>query len=164
MYLSGENLELLDNFPELGLFRDIIFLFHLMTQPSSDALPEVKRWKPVDVALSWRVKKNTNEKVVFTVTGFGRPLSWEPRERRNRSNTSIFSGFFGVSRPRAPPSSADPKNIIGKKVETEDDILHVLELPNFNNSLNQRDSELLLTYLTAPYMHTIGIELFHKAW
>jgi hypothetical protein len=152
MYLSGENLELLDNFPELALFRDIVFLFHLMTQPSSDALPEVKRWKPVDAALSWKVKKNTNDKVVFTVMGFGRPLSWEPRESRNRSQSSVFSGFFGISRPRAPPSSADPKNIIGKNVETEDDILHVLELPTFNNTLNQRDSELLLTYLTAPYI------------
>ena len=33
-----------------------------------------------------------------------------------------------------------------------DDILHIKNLPNFNSALGQRDSELLLSYLTVPYL------------
>eukprot|EP00656_Telonema_subtile_P010359 TRINITY_DN14981_c0_g1_i1.p1 TRINITY_DN14981_c0_g1~~TRINITY_DN14981_c0_g1_i1.p1 ORF type:complete len:494 (+),score=97.89 TRINITY_DN14981_c0_g1_i1:173-1654(+) len=36
--------------------------------------------------------------------------------------------------------------------QTEDDILHIKNLPTFNDNLGQRDSELLLSYLTAPYI------------
>ena len=35
---------------------------------------------------------------------------------------------------------------------TEDDILHIQELYDFDKQLGQRDSELLLSYLTAPYL------------
>ena len=129
-YLSGENMDFQDNFPELGLFRDIVFLFHLMTQPSSDSLPEVRRWKPVHAALKWKIKTNNEKKVSFSVHGFGRSLSWKPRKKRVRRN-SIFSGIFGTSNPRRPPSAADPKNLVGKNVETEDDILHLQKLPTF---------------------------------
>jgi len=35
---------------------------------------------------------------------------------------------------------------------TEDDILHIPELYDFDKHVGQRDSELLLSYLTAPYL------------
>ncbi len=38
------------------------------------------------------------------------------------------------------------------QVHTEDDILHVANLPDFGGTLGQRDSELLLSYLTVPYL------------
>jgi hypothetical protein len=37
-------------------------------------------------------------------------------------------------------------------VRTEDDLLHIRPLPDFDGTLSQRDSELLLSYLTAPYV------------
>ena len=63
-YLSGENMDFQDNFPELGLFRDIVFLFHLMTQPSGNSLPEIRRWKPVDAALKWKINVDNENRLV----------------------------------------------------------------------------------------------------
>ena len=53
---------------------------------------------------------------------------------------------------RAPPSMADPSFLLGQKVKNEDDVLHVRELPNFGGRINARACELLLQYLTAPYL------------
>lgn len=61
--------------------------------------------------------------------------------------------YVGGAQPRAPPSFGDPKNILADKtVCTEEDVLHVEDLPHFGNRLSQRHSELLLSYLTVPYM------------
>ena len=38
------------------------------------------------------------------------------------------------------------------QVRTEDDVLYIPTLPDFENSLGQHDSELLLSYLTVPYI------------
>lgn len=40
-YLSGDNPELLDVYPELGYLRDIVYLLKAFMAPTSDALPEV---------------------------------------------------------------------------------------------------------------------------
>ena len=53
-YLTGEEPELLDNFPELRFFRDVVFLFKCLQAPTSDALPTSGRaWRPRDAALEW---------------------------------------------------------------------------------------------------------------
>ena len=101
VYLSGENLELMDNFPELGLFAILYFCF-TMTQPSSDALPEVKRWKLVDVALSWKVKK-IQVRRLFSQSLVSGVRIMGTKKKRNRSQSTIFTGIFGVSR-QEPPS------------------------------------------------------------
>lgn len=36
--------------------------------------------------------------------------------------------------------------------KTEDDVLHIRNLPSFDDALGQRDSELLISYLTVPYL------------
>lgn len=41
LYLSGDNPELLDVYPELGYLRDIVYLLKAFMAPTSDALPEV---------------------------------------------------------------------------------------------------------------------------
>lgn len=53
---------------------------------------------------------------------------------------------------RAPPSGADPSALCGKRIRTEDDVLHIANLPDFDKRLSQRDSELLISYLTVPYL------------
>ena len=42
----------------------------------------------------------------------------------------------------------------GKKIRSEDDVLHLTKenLPTFNGKLSRRESELLLSYLTVPYL------------
>lgn len=41
LYLSGDNPELLDVYPELAYLRDIVYLLKAFMAPTSDALPEV---------------------------------------------------------------------------------------------------------------------------
>lgn len=42
LYISGDNPELLDVYPELGYLRDIVYLLKAFMAPTSDALPEVQ--------------------------------------------------------------------------------------------------------------------------
>jgi hypothetical protein len=59
------------------------------------------------------------------------------------------------TQPRAPLSLADPENMVkDESIKVEDDVLHIEsgKLPHFNDLISSRDSELLLQYLTAPYL------------
>ena len=51
---------------------------------------------------------------------------------------------------------------MGKRVDTEEDVLHLTNLPTFDGLLRPSESELLLTYLTAPYLR-IPLVLRHFA-
>lgn len=53
---------------------------------------------------------------------------------------------------RAGPSGADPTALVGQQINHEEDVLHVRTLPSFENRISQGSSELLVTYLTAPYL------------
>ncbi len=50
----------------------------------------------------------------------------------------------------------------GKRVDTEEDVLHLTNLPTFDGLLRPSESELLLTYLTAPYLR-VPLVLRHFA-
>ena len=52
-YISGEQPEILDDYPELEYYRDIVFTFKFMMTPTSDALPEIRCWLPRDARLTW---------------------------------------------------------------------------------------------------------------
>ena len=52
-YLTGELPELIELFPELGAFRDLMFLFRLFMCPEQAMLPARKRWRPTDAHLTW---------------------------------------------------------------------------------------------------------------
>ena len=42
VYFTGERPDLMDAYPELGLFRDVVFTFKALQAPTSDALPPVR--------------------------------------------------------------------------------------------------------------------------
>ena len=73
------------------------------------------------------------------------------REGKPGFLTSLLSRFFG-KKSRAPPSAADPSALCGVQIDNEDDVLHVKRLPDFGGRISQRNSELLVSYLTAPYL------------
>ena len=62
--------------------------------------------------------------------------------------------YLGIkgTQPRASPSQANPSILLGERVDTEDDILHMRNLPDFDGTLGAKDAELLLQYLLTPYM------------
>ena len=163
-YLSGESRLVLENFPELGFFRDVVFIFKMLMVPSSEALPEIFSWMPLDAALTWRY----NPAEGFIVTGFGaRRLSPAALQQQlDKGEDSWVSRglrrMLGLAeKPRAPPSAADPSSLYKSemgtdtrvdKIDTEEDVLHLKALPSFDGALRPRESELLLQYLTVPYL------------
>ncbi len=87
----------------------------------------------------------------FIVNGFGRALKCvHPQTEENKQSTSLWSRLF--SKKNRSPSGADPSEIAGKTVQDEEDILHIPQLPSFEGKLTQSASEMLLSYLTVPYI------------
>jgi hypothetical protein len=172
MYMSGEDPLILDNYPELGFLRDIIFLFKALMAPTSDALPDLKPWKATDAVLRWKFSRDDEddpkEKAPpgtveplrssgkFDVIGFGKSLQGATGYYKKNKGEGVGSkvrNFLGLgSKPRAPPSGGDPSNLVGQRVDTEDDVLHIRHLPDFGGRLRSRDCEMMLQYLTVPYL------------
>ena len=169
-YLSGESREFSDNYPEMSTMRDIVFAFKAFMTPTSDALPELRRWRPRDAGLWWKYKPGEG----FQVHAVGRRLEVAPWKEGDSGEkglgwrSALGGGFLarlfggGDSRPRCPPSGGNPSNLAGARVDTEEDVLHLADLPTFDGLLRPSESELLLTYLTAPYLR-IPLVLRHFA-
>lgn len=85
----------------------------------------------------------------YTAGAFGTSLRCRPEPPAKKSNIKPPTHRF--------PSVATPSFFVPPPlVKTEDDIIYRPSLPDFGDKfgqvLNQRDSELLLSYLTVPYM------------
>eukprot|EP00854_Cymbomonas_tetramitiformis_P005006 gene5006-6098_t len=150
-YLSGAVPELEDEFPEMAALRDTVFLAKLLTVPILEALPEPQRWRPGDAKLAWSWEAKEG---CFQVKGFGgRKLDPSVGGQLDSSRKGFWGSIFGTGqKPRCPPSGANASAVAGQQVDTEDDVLHLVKLPDFEGHLRGADSELLLTYLTAPYV------------
>ena len=176
-YLSGEDRTLLDVFPELGYFRDINFMLRLLMVPAGKTLPQLRRWKSTDAALRWHYMSDkssddkshgTDARGYFKVVGFrGRNLSWKKDDARrltSRARSRQMSlrekrGFLtriilgkGKRAQRAPSSMANPSHLVNKEIIDEDDVLALEKLPSFGGRLSARKCEVLLQFLTVPYL------------
>jgi hypothetical protein len=79
--------------------------------------------------------------------------------KRSAESTDASASFddrrrlnLGATKTRAPPSGANPSTLVDRRIDTEDDVLFVPNLPDFGDRLRARDCEVLLQYLTVPYM------------
>ena len=172
-YLSGDNRSILDNYPELKYFRDINFMLRLLMVPSNENIPKLKKWKSTDAELHWKyvLPKETNEEIethgTFQVIGFeNRILSWKEDSKRESQTNEIKMDknvtnrgfltrlFLGKNKKigRAPQSLANPSHLAGTEILDEEDVLHVDTLPSFNGRLPAQHCEVLLQFLTVPYL------------
>ena len=188
-YLSGEEMTILENYPELGYLRDIVFLFKIMMAPTKETLPGLKRWEPSQARLTWhfrgdskeeseeeeqkKKKKNKKSKNRFVVGAFdtkdlkcvayvsdleedGSVGGVKSTKNKGilRGAMSAITRFFWSRSSRSPPSQADPNVLLkgSKSVRTEEDVLHIRHLPDFEGRLGAQSVELLLSYLTAQYL------------
>jgi hypothetical protein len=161
-FITGTNQLLLDHYPEIGFFRDLVFMFKLVMVPTCEQLPELKAWSPEEAALQW-----SHENENYVVRGFNKvldcvqpqaapednnmPASQVVQKRGLMTRVLRYLGL-GTRTPRALPSQANPSILLGERVDNEDDILHVKVLPDFDGTLGAKDCELMLQYLTAPYL------------
>ena len=116
-----------------GFFRDVVFMFKMLMVPSSEALPEIFSWLPLDAALGWRYQPD----VGFIVTGFQRRLNPAAiqKQAEQGEDSWVSRGFrriLGIAeKPRAPPSSADPTALLraetgtDQRIDSEEDVLHL---------------------------------------
>jgi hypothetical protein len=179
-YLSGEEAIFLDDYPELAFFRDLVFLFKALQAPTGDTLPEVRPWDAKDVVLRWSFDSKAKDGAAaaatpdvpnmplplargqFAVHGFRRKLECtayvkpgeveEHTQRKGLAALFHFRLFAKTETPRCPPSGANPSILAGQRIDTEDDVLHIHTLPDFEGTLRAQDAEVLLQYLTVPYM------------
>jgi hypothetical protein len=97
----------------------------------------------------------------WNITGGGARLEWEvvgfrgaPEKDTADVDVVGFQGrhlFFGEG--PVVQSPADPKLLLNLSHDaSEDDILHADTLPLFDDTLSREESELLLSYLTVPYV------------
>ena len=162
-YLTGEARELLDDWPELEALRDIAFFWKAAMAPKDADLPEARPWHVSEALLSW----SSTKEGLLQVSTFGRvlkcayaatpstPSSASSPRRGRTSRFGVFRGLLGGSKgapPRVPLSAADPSVLADADIQTEDDVLHLKELPSFNARLSPMESEYLLQLLTAPYL------------
>eukprot|EP01065_Artemidia_motanka_P043555 TRINITY_DN6056_c0_g2_i1.p1 TRINITY_DN6056_c0_g2~~TRINITY_DN6056_c0_g2_i1.p1 ORF type:complete len:3869 (+),score=962.49 TRINITY_DN6056_c0_g2_i1:109-11715(+) len=144
--LSGSEPWLLDLCPEFGILRDMRLLLKVLVSVTAETLPQpdpARQMTASDALLTW-----SREGAGLQVQGFGSDLVPCCRERVDEG---WLMGWFGSrATPRDASMAAAGNLCVGSDPQTEDDVLGVADPPSFGGSLNEQDSEDLLTYLTAP--------------
>jgi len=128
-YVTGEQWYVVKNFPEFEFFRDIVFHFKFFLGTDKKAKPPIAPHSQKDAELRWQFQQGQ-----FIVAAFRMQLTCAAKGHRWPS--------FAIANRFTQPRQA----------QNEDDILHIKELPDFDKCLGQRDSELLLSALTTPYL------------
>lgn len=152
------------NFPEFRCYRDIVFFWKFFLNTDRKAFrnyvgaddTEVSELDRMHAQLNWGWD---DQKGGYYVNSYD-----EGNEAlRCRPNPGMINPLTGKIIPpeQLPthryPSTATPSFYVPlPSIKTEDDVIYRPNLPNFEDKfgqvLNQRDSELLISYLTVPYM------------
>ncbi|GAB5371987.1 hypothetical protein AAMO2058_001626900 [Amorphochlora amoebiformis] len=129
--------------PELGFYADIVMFFKLsLVTDKKGFLTSREDCRPyVDLhyyKLHWNFDRNRECMNVTISARSGNLLAFI---------SSATKGLF-------KPTPADTSELVKPHgpAENEVDILYIKALPNFDKTIGQRDSELLLSYLTVPYL------------
>ena len=131
------------------MYRDVVFWLKYLS--STAPIPEPRVWQQKDSRLTWRFSDG-----YFSVRAFGRELKPEPPADAVKDASrkeSFLSQLFKSNRPRSTiRGGADASSLCGTRIDNEEDVLHIRDLPSFDGRLTQSNSELLLSYLTVPYI------------
>jgi len=146
-YVTDPDALLMKNYPEFRHYRDIAFYFKFFLNPDKNCFP--RRDPPFtqrEMQLSFGWHDQTAE---FGVSAGCGSLSALPQRKSGEIPPKERFSSLAVASEYVKPQSAD----------NEDDILHLWDLPSFGeldvankHALGQHDSELLLSYLTVPYL------------
>jgi hypothetical protein len=128
VYLSGEAWLILKNYPEFEYYRDIVFYAKYMLADSKFH-PPTAPYNQKMAELGWAFKQGK-----YVVGAFRMELVCQAKDHRWES--------YAVAQRFTNPHQA----------LNEDDLLHIREFDFCEGQLGQRDSELILSYLTVPYM------------
>ena len=106
--MSGDDPSVIELFPELATFRDIVYLSKAMMAPHTEHLPAMAAWTPADARLAWRFKEGDGKEKpgYFIIKGFGADMKangWvdangDPREKRQ----TVLHSARATAGPGAP--------------------------------------------------------------
>ena len=162
------------HFPEFGPYRDVCFYFKYFLNPDAEAFPapKLQAYRPNEAALHWGWDDKESQYIIAAKYSerfpYGSPkeifpLSCVPRPVKAK-HSDAKAGTVAKTPVHRYPSGCDvtlivddfvnqgEDNPVSINVKTEDDILHLRNLPTFEDSLTASDSELLLSFLTEPYL------------
>lgn len=150
------------NYPELQCYRDVAFWwkFFLNTdrkvfQNYSD--PENPRDIPRQDRMAAQLNFTWDEaNGAYEVVAMGVSLKCRPDPRQTNPLTGKIIEPEHLPTHRFPSTATPSFYVPLPPIKTEDDVIYRPNLPSFEDKfgqiLNQRDSELLISYLTVPYM------------
>jgi hypothetical protein len=154
---------LLKNFPELRCYRDICFYWKYFLNPDASAFPNFIQAPTVgqmDTILIWQWASDSGYQVISRLY-CGMKCAPEPKAK-NVSGSADTKSIQDTPTHRYP-STATPSFYASKPtIQTEDDVVYRPNLPTFadpvetvssaGGQLGLRDAELLLSFLTVPYI------------
>jgi len=153
---------LMKNYPEFKCYRDIVFWWKYLLNTDRKAFPNyINPNQAVEVGQQDRMASQLNfswddARSGYQVIAFGRDLRCRPDPRQTDPITGKIVPPDQLPTHRYPSTATPSFYLPSPAVKTEDDVIYRPNLPNFEDKhgqvLNQRDSELLISYLTVPYM------------
>lgn len=139
--MTGQDPQVVRTWPEYAAYRDINYWFKYFLCASNSLLPtRPGSYASHQARLIWKYDSSENALIV------------EALHIGELMCNVRHSGGFLESGHRWPSQATPSVHLDGAEIRTEDDILHVQSLPDFDGALTQRDAELLLSYLTVPYL------------
>lgn len=156
---------LLKNFPELKALRDVAFYWKYFLNPDITAFPNYiepkakshssKRLTRMQAILNFQWDANAGG---YQVSALGRVLTCRPDPNKPDPVTGKPVPADQLPKHRYPSTATPSFYVNPPAIHTEDDVIYRPNLPGFEDSraqgqvLGQRDSELLISFLTVPYI------------
>jgi thiol-disulfide isomerase/thioredoxin len=154
--------QLMKSYPELHCYRDISFWWKYLLNTDRKIFPNyISTDQPTEVGrqdrMSCQLVFNWDDsRGGYSVTAMGRDLRCRPDPTQTDPITGKTIPPDQLPTHRYPSTATPSFYLPAPAVKTEDDVIYRPNLPNFEDKygqvLNQRDSELLISYLTVPYM------------
>lgn len=149
-------------FPEFTFFRDMVFLAKFLGTMETRETHLLHRRKALNRFAQWRLSFEES------TPGWQMSAGWRTTPARPKWECVLVRGrFMDIADLRVIGfgdrelhygegmmivSPIDVGRLMGIQGPTEDDILHARTLPSFGGSLNQEEAEILLSFLTTPYL------------
>ena len=150
------------NYPELKCYRDVVFIWkYFLNTDRKVFLNYCDPEQPHEVAVQNRMNSQLtfdwdDSHACFTVTAMGKNLHCRPDPKQTNPLTGKVIPPEHLPTHRFPSTATPSFYVPAPAIKTEDDVIYRPNLPSFEDKygqvLNQRDSELLISYLTVPYM------------
>eukprot|EP01033_Poteriospumella_lacustris_P010457 gene10460-7435_t len=154
--------DLFKNYPELKCYRDIAFWWKYFLNPDIKVFrnfvnitnpQEIPRLPRMECQLSFGWNE---EEGGFAVNAFRTELRCRPDPKQTDPMTGKPIPPESLPTHRFPSTATPSFYVPPPSIKSEDDVIYRPNLPAFDDKagqvLNQRDSELLISYMTVPYL------------